>query len=262
MRRWWSALACVAVVVGAVEAFADQPPIKSEANPEATADDPNAPWDPLEGFNRKMFWFNEQLDRFVMTPVAKGWNWVAPDPVQRGVSRFFDNSQLPIVFVHDLLQAKPKAALVDAGRFLTNTVVGLAGFLDPATVWGLEDHDEDFGQTLAVWGLGPGPYLVVPAWGPSNIRDGAGALADNAWVWFVPGFYTTAARVGWAVNDRSLVLKEVDEARQASLDFYVAVRDAYGQRRRRLIADETDTKVHNEEDLYFLGGEVLENEEE
>jgi phospholipid-binding lipoprotein MlaA len=104
-----------------------------------------------------------------------------------------------------------------------------------------------------VWGTGPGPYLVVPFWGPSNVRDGTGALLDNAWSWFTPGSYVTAGRVAWAVNDRSLVLREIDEARKASLDFYVAVRDAYGQRRRRLIGDETETKVHDETDLYFPG---------
>jgi phospholipid-binding lipoprotein MlaA len=221
----------------------------------ARAGDAEAPWDPIQGFNRKMFWFNEQADRFVMTPVAKGWDWIAPDAVQRGISRFFDNSRLPVVFVNDLLQGKPADAAVDAGRFLANTTIGLVGFLDPATVWGLADHDEDFGQTLAVWGLGPGPYLVVPLWGPGNVRDGVGSLTDNAWAWFVPGFYTTAARVGWALNDRSLALDEVDEARAASLDFYAAVRDAYAQRRRRLIADEIETKVHDEDELYFPIGE-------
>jgi phospholipid-binding lipoprotein MlaA len=256
MTRWGRALALGVLALCAGRARADQVPVKAEANPAARAGDADAPWDPIEGFNRKMFWFNEQLDRWVMTPAAKGWDWVAPDAVQRSISRFFDNSQLPIVCVNDLLQGKPKAAAVDAGRFLTNTTIGLVGLLDPATEWGLADHDEDFGQTLAVWGAGPGPYLVVPVWGPSNIRDGSGALVDNAWVWFVPGWYTTAARAGWAINDRSLVLREVDEARKASLDFYVAVRDAYAQRRRRLIADEIDTRVHDEEDLYFPIGNM------
>jgi len=254
MTRWRMVRALVAggvLLAGSVRA--DQPPVKSEANPAARADDPNAPWDPIEGFNRKMFWFNDHIDLWVLTPVAKGWQWIAPAAVRRSVSRFFDNSQLPVVFVNDLLQGKPKAAAIDMGRFLTNTTIGLVGFLDPASVWGLEDHDEDFGQTFAVWGVPAGPYLVVPFWGPTNVRDGTGALIDNAWVWFTPGFYTTCGRIVWVVNDRSLVLREIDEARRASLDFYVAVRDAYGQRRRRLIADETDTKVQNETDLYFPG---------
>jgi phospholipid-binding lipoprotein MlaA len=251
--RGWAVAGVLAGLLAAVPAGADQIPIKAEANPEAAADDPRAPWDPIEGFNRKMFWFNEQLDRFVMTPVATGWDWIAPDAVQRGFSRFFDNTQLPITFVNNLLQGKPGDAAVDAGRFLTNTTIGLVGFLDVAGEWGLEDNDEDFGQTLAVWGLGAGPYLVVPFWGPTNARDGTGSLVDNIWAWFTPGFYVTAGRVAWAVNDRSLVLDEVDELRKASLDFYVAVRDAYGQRRRRQIADETDTKVHDEEDIYFPG---------
>jgi phospholipid-binding lipoprotein MlaA len=103
-----------------------------------------------------------------------------------------------------------------------------------------------------VWGVPDGPYLVVPFWGPTNVRDGAGSLVDNAWVWFTPGYYVTIGRVVWAVNDRSLVLREVDEARKASVDFYAAVRDAYGQRRRRLISDTTE-RVEDESDLYFPG---------
>jgi phospholipid-binding lipoprotein MlaA len=254
MRLWGTlgALALGALLLGGA-ARADQPPIKSEANPAARADDPNAPWDPWQGLNRKLFWFNDQLDHYALTPAAKGLTYVAPKAVRRSISRFFDNSQLPVVFVNDLLQGKPKAAAVDVGRFLTNTTIGLGGLLDPASVWGLEDHDEDFGQTFAVWGIPAGPYLVVPFWGPTTVRDGTGSLVDNAWVWFTPGYYVTIGRVVWAVNDRSLVLREIDEARKASLDFYVAVRDAYGQRRRRLINDSTETRVEDETDLYFPG---------
>ncbi|HWP64577.1 MAG TPA: VacJ family lipoprotein [Candidatus Limnocylindria bacterium] len=239
------------LVAGA--AWADQPPLESEVRPGAETGDSHAPWDPLQGFNRKMFWFNEKVDQWVLTPAATGLTYVAPEPVRRSISRFFDNTQLPLVVLHDLLQGKPKTAASDLGRFLTNTTIGLVGFLDPASVWGLEDHDEDFGQTLAVWGVPAGPYLVVPFWGPTNFRDGTGSLVDNAWVWFTPGYWVTIGRVVWAVNDRSLVLREVDEARKASLDFYAAVRDAYGQRRRRLITDATDTRVQDETDLYFPG---------
>jgi phospholipid-binding lipoprotein MlaA len=252
--RLWGTLGALALggLLLAASARADQPPIKSEANPAARAGDANAPWDPWQNFNRKMFWFNDELDHYVLTPAAKGLTYVAPQPERRSISRFFDNSQLPVVFVNDLLQGKPKAAAVDVGRFLTNTTIGLGGFLDPATVWGLEDHDEDFGQTFAVWGIPDGPYLVVPFWGPTNVRDGTGSLVDNAWVWFTPGYYVTIGRVVWAVNDRSLVLREVDEARKASVDFYSAVRDAYGQRRHRLITDTTE-RVEDESDLYFPG---------
>jgi phospholipid-binding lipoprotein MlaA len=252
--RLWGTLGTLVVgglLLGGISR-ADQTPIKSDANPAARANDPSAPWDPWQGFNRKMFWLNDQIDRFALTPAAKGLAWVAPEAVRRSLSRFFDHTQLPVVFVNDLLQGKPKDAAVDLGRFVTNTAIGLGGFLDPASVWGLADHDEDFGQTFAVWGIPDGPYLVVPFWGPLNVRDGAGALVDNAWVWFTPGYYVTIGRVVWAVNDRSLVLREVDEARAASVDFYAAVRDAYGQRRRRLINDTTE-RVDDETDLYFPG---------
>jgi phospholipid-binding lipoprotein MlaA len=251
MRGGAVALVCALALGTAATCAADEPPVAAEAGPD-TAGWPGDVWDPWEPFNRKMFWFNDRvLDRFVLAPVATGWDRVAPDPVQRSVSNFFDHTTLPLVVLHDLLQWKPKAAGVATGRFLANTLMGGVGFLDPATDWGLPDQDEDAGQTFAVWGLGPGPYVVVPFWGPTTVRDGVGQLADNAWVWFTPGFYTTGARMVAAVNERSLVLDEVDEARQASLDFYSAVRHAYGARRARQIEDREDTKVQDEDQLYF-----------
>jgi phospholipid-binding lipoprotein MlaA len=255
MRSWvriGGAAALAAAIAWGAEARADQAPLKSEVVEDAQLESSREPWDPLEGFNRAMFWFNDRLlDRWVVGPVSEGWDWVAPDPVQRSISRFFDHTTLPLVMVHNVLQGKPKAAAQDFGRLLANTFLGGVGFLDPASDWGLPDHDEDAGQTLAVWGVPMGPYVVVPFWGSTSFRDGTGQLIDNAWVWFTPGFYTTAARVVWAVNDRSLVTREVEEARAASLDFYSAVRHAYGERRARLVADAEDTSVSNAEDLYF-----------
>jgi phospholipid-binding lipoprotein MlaA len=243
----------ITIVLGTATAgLCDQPPIKSEARPGHDGFTGDV-WDPWEPFNRKMFWFNDRvLNRFVLEPVGGAWDWVAPDPVQRSISQFFDHTTLPLVALHDLLQWKPTSAGLTFTRFLANTLMGGVGFLDPATDWGLPDHDEDAGQTLAVWGVGPGPYLVIPFWGSTSVRDGMGQLADNAWVWFTPGFYTTGARVVWAVNDYSMVIDDVKEARDTSLDFYSAVRHAYGARRARLVADQADTKVQDEDELYFI----------
>lgn len=134
--------------------------------------------DPIEGFNRKIFWFNDKVDVYVLEPVAKGWDFVAPDPVQKGVSNFFYNIRFPIYLINNVLQGKPIDAGKDIGRFAVNTTVGVLGFMDPATGWGMPRDNEDFGQTLGVWGLGAGPYLVVPLLGPSSLRDAPGKLVD------------------------------------------------------------------------------------
>jgi phospholipid-binding lipoprotein MlaA len=203
--------------------------------------------------NRGIFWFNEQVDRWALEPVATAWDFVLPDRVQTSVRNVLRNSTFPIRTTNSLLQGKPKLAAVDFARFAVNTTVGVAGIFDPATRFGLEHHDEDFGQTLGVWGVPSGPYLVLPLLGPSSIRDGAGLAVDSAarvWPWFAPFYVSMSVAVGTAVNERSLVLDEVDEARAASLDFYAAVRSAYLQRRRAQVADDEST-VEDEDDLYF-----------
>jgi phospholipid-binding lipoprotein MlaA len=211
-------------------------------------------WDPWEGFNRKMFWFNEKLDIYVLEPVGKGWNWMLPDPVQRAIRRSLLNFREPWVMTNDVLQGKIVEGGTDLARFLTNTTIGVAGIFDVAGRWGLERNDEDFGQTLGVWGLGPGPYLVMPLLGPLNIRDGVGYGVDAAgrvWPFFAPFLVSAGVTTLDTVNSRSLILDEVDEARQASLDFYVGVRNAYGQRRRQQIADSREVDTYDPEDLYF-----------
>lgn len=130
--------------------------------------------DPLENYNRAMTRFNIQFDEWVLAPTARGYRRVVPGPVRGGIGNFFRNLREPYVMVNDLLQGKPGAAGRDAGRFIINTTLGFAGFADVATDLGFERNDEDFGQTLAVWRVPPGPHLVLPLFGPSNIRDGFG----------------------------------------------------------------------------------------
>src|SRR5262249_45832272 len=139
---------------------------------------------------------NESVDRHVAKPVAKAYKKVTPHFVQTGISNFLDNLNYPVVLVNDLLQAKFKATLNDTGRLLLNTTVGLAGLLDPATDAGLDKNDEDFGQTLGRWGLRPGPYLMLPFLGPSDIRDGIGKYADT---YPNPARYAKDSRVRWGV---------------------------------------------------------------
>lgn len=225
----------------------------AHATPEADEPGVARDADPLETMNRGIFWFNEQVDRWALKPVATAWDFVLPDRVQTSIRNVFDNAALPINLGNNLLQGKPKAAGITVARFAVNTTVGVAGLFDPAAHWGLEPHVEDFGQTLGVWGVPPGPYLVLPLLGPSTVRDGGGLAVDSlsrVWPWFAPFYVSMGVAVGNAVNERSLVLEEVAQARAASLDFYAAVRQAYLERRRRLISD-AKAPVEDENDLYF-----------
>jgi len=208
--------------------------------------------DPWEGLNRKIFWFDDQVDRHALEPVARGWAWLAPTRVRTSVSNFFDNLRFPIVVTNDVLQGKLDEAGVETGRFIVNTTAGIFGFFDPASGWKLPRHDEDFGQTLGVWGVPAGPYLVLPFLGPSTVRDAAGLGVDTGLAvtpWFVDSWILIAARVGQSINDRSLVIQEVREARRTALDYYVFVRNAYLQRRRAQVSDR-EPGAMEEEELY------------
>jgi phospholipid-binding lipoprotein MlaA len=214
--------------------------------------------DPLQGFNRKIFWFNDRVDTWVLEPVARGYDHVTPDAVQRSVSNFFTNLRFPIVTLNDLLQGKVVDGGVDVGRFLVNTTVGVLGFFDPATGWHLPRHDEDFGQTLGVWGVPPGPYLVLPLLGPSSPRDALGLGVDTATsvqTWFVDWWILAAARVFDTVNARAQALDTVKQIKEASVDYYVAVRNGYAQRRAALVNDEAVPSEQTQDELYFPDNE-------
>ena len=210
--------------------------------------------DPWEGFNRTMFSFNDGLDRWVLEPVAKGYDFITPDPLEQCISNFFRNLQVPIQSVNGFLQGKPVNGVSDIGRFTVNTTIGLAGFLDPATYFGLVKHEEDFGQTLGVWGVPNGPYLVIPGLGPSTVRDTGGLVVDSM---MHPGWYyldaavTVGSRVFDTINSRALVLEDVQNARNAALDFYSFVRNGYLQRRRALLLDEKDATRETDDSLYY-----------
>jgi phospholipid-binding lipoprotein MlaA len=207
--------------------------------------------DPIEPLNRKLFWFNERVDDYILAPVATGWDKVLPDRAQTCVANFTDNLRFPVNFFNDLLQGKPMASVKDVGRFFVNSTAGLLGLFDPAKDLNMPTHYEDFGQTLGVWGVPPGPYLVAPLWGSLNPRDLVGRFADvplSVLPLFVGRVVTLPLTVVDVVNTRSLLLEEVKNAREGSLDYYVFIRDAYGQRRQALI---NDTTVRREEDTYY-----------
>ncbi len=146
------------------------------AQPEPMTDER----DPFESVNRSMWTFNyDYLDAYLLKPATKGYMAVVPKPARTGLSNMVNNLSEPANFLNGLLQGKPKSSAVSAGRFLLNSTVGVVGLFDVATSAGLEVKEEDFGQTLGVWGVGHGPFLMIPARGPSTVRNLTGDLVDN-----------------------------------------------------------------------------------
>jgi phospholipid-binding lipoprotein MlaA len=197
------------------------------------------PHDPLERMNRATFRFNHGLDRRVVRPVAKGYMKAVPHPVRMGISNVLSNAGYTRTIVNDLLQAKLKAFAGDTGRFLMNSVAGIGGILDPATAANLPKNDEDFGQTLGRWGIGPGPYLVLPVLGPSTVRDTVGLypdwktdlknLPEDTWV--------NLSLDGLSLLGRRVELLGPDEAIENAYDPYAFVRNAYLQHREFEVHD-------------------------
>lgn len=221
------------------------PAVASEAAPAATSEaeptlaaalehnDPRPSYDPWEGFNRAMFGVHRAVDNAVLEPVARGYRAVTPEPFRGGVRNFLRNLNAPVIFANDLLQGEFKRAGSTAGRFAINTTIGIAGVFDPATSVGLERHDEDFGQTLAVWGVPSGPYLFIPLLGPTNIRDGAGRGVDVAldpitWSDFdeIDTFRATRTVLG-ALSAREGLLDQIDAIESQGGDLYITYRSAY-----------------------------------
>lgn len=195
------------------------------------------PEDPWEGFNRRVFVFNDVLDRYALKPVATGYRTVTPDPVQTGVGNFFSNLGEIRTAINSLLQGKPANAGLATSRFLINSTVGIGGLLDYATLMEINASDEDFGQTLAVWGWEDSRYLVLPLLGPSTLRDTTGLPADMA---AYPTTYVEddATRLGLrALNIVDIRAGLLDQEKLISGDRYRFIRDAFLQRRQFEIND-------------------------
>ena len=198
------------------------------------------PEDPFEPFNRGVYQFNETVDKAIIKPVAKGYNAVMPPPGKMIVSNFFSNLDDVVVAINDLLQFKVVRAISDGGRIVVNSTIGLYGLVDVASQVGLEKHNEDFGQTLGRWGVGSGPYLVIPFFGPSSIRDGVGLYADIRTGVLRRFKYVDTRNQLYAtsvVSKRSDLLSKEKVLDEAMIDRYSFVRDAYLQRRKNLIYD-------------------------
>jgi phospholipid-binding lipoprotein MlaA len=210
------------------------------ADPVVPADGVLEEYDPWEPFNEKMFTFNYNLDRYVLKPVAKGYNFVVPDRVQQMIDSGFDNLQVVPRVVNNLLQGRPLGATAELGRFLINSTLGIGGLFDIAKQeFNLQKTRADFGQTLGIWGVGPGPFLILPLMPPFTVREGIGSGVDGAmdplsyvlpFIWARLGM-----RLGNMINDRSLNLDLYQGFEETTVDLYSAVRNGYLQRRENMI---------------------------
>lgn len=190
--------------------------------------------DPYEGFNRSMYGFNMKVDKYLLKPVADGYKWVTPNFMQTGVTNFFTNLKGINVVLNDVFQGKFEQSARDVGRFTTNSTIGLFGLFDVASDFGLENNVEDFGQTLAVWGVDQGPYLVLPLFGPTTLRDGSGVIFDKA---ANPGTYVPGTGIVEGINDRANAEGALNFIDEAALDPYVFTRESFLQYRKNLVND-------------------------
>ena len=230
-----------------VASDADQVNTDSEDFDTTTVEDEI--YDPFEPVNRAIFSFNNVADRIVLEPIAKGYKKL-PSPLQSGINNFLSNLRAPLVVVNQLLQGQGENAIQSSGRFIVNSTVGVFGLFDVAEKIGIEEKEEDYGQTLATWGVGDGFYIVLPLFGPSNLRDTSGMvltmLTDpiNAYAvnegeaWLVP--MRTAVN---AVDTRSQIIDEVNALRDNSVDYYAAVRSSYYQNRKAAINNVDDSEL-------------------
>ena len=214
----------------------------------------NNPRDPLEPINRAVYKFNDTLDKIVMKPVATVYREVLPDIVRTGVTNFFNNLYDILTALNNLLQGKIVDAASDVGRIAVNTTIGLAGLIDLATEFGLEKHKEDFGQTLGRWGIGDGPYLQIPFFGPSSFRDALGAFVDFKvdpiyWIWRNDMATRNSMWGLYFVNLRASLLDSTKILDEAALDPYEFQRDAYLQRRRNLVYDGNPPPQKEEDEM-------------
>ncbi len=213
------------------------------AAPAEEASNEAPDYDPWQPFNERTFAFNYRvLDRFIMKPLGRAWDWVLPDPVQRSLDNAFRNLEMPRRCVNHLLQARPRDAGEEVGRFVVNTTAGVAGLFDVAGRLGLHGSDADTGQTLGVWGIGPGPYVVLPFLPPLTVRDGIGYGVDGAldpvgYIVPVPLAVSLSLTAVRRVNDRSLQPVAFENVEETVIDLYSAVRNAYLQRRRGAVLD-------------------------
>lgn len=236
-------LTCSLVFVQADDSFGD------EFEDEFTQKEQNSSWDPLKGYNIQMTKFNDFVYMNIMGPVAKGYKKVVSKPVREGVSNVFHNVQFPVRLTNNLLQLKFKNSIEETARFVINSTYGLAGFIDLAKKeGGLKPHNEDLGQTLGFYGVSDDLHIVLPLWGPSNLRDTIGKIGDN---FLNPLVYAHSHEVDIleddapyylinvysTINEYSLQVDKYEALRKDAVDLYPLLKNVYDQRRKKLIKE-------------------------
>jgi phospholipid-binding lipoprotein MlaA len=221
--------------------------------------------DPIEPVNRAVFQVNRVLDGLILEPAARIYRMVTPQFMRTGVTNFLANLRTPVVFINDLLQGEPKRAELTLGRFMFNTIMGLGGLIDVGGMLGMpERHSEDFGQTLAVYGVGDGPYLMLPFLGPSSLRDASGRVVDLAFdpltvlgaagvgIFIEPTEFGMARTGTEALSFREQNIENIEELRRTSIDEYAAVRTFYRQFRDNEIRNGAPADLDDiyDEELY------------
>ena len=201
-------------------------------------------YDPLENANRATFAFNNFSDQYLLEPIAKGYRFITPKPLRTMISNFLRNLNSPVIIGNELLQGDIQGAGNATGRMVINTLAGFGGIFDFASEGGIEHQPEDFGQTLAVWGLDDGLYLMLPLLGPSSLRDATGRVVDSyadplrIYLFNTGEEHLHYTRVGAnVVSKREELIEVINDLRRNSFDYYAAVRSAYYQRRQTLIND-------------------------
>jgi len=201
--------------------------------------------DDIEGSNRLTFGFNEGFYQYLADPIATGFAWLVPEPGRRAVFRFFANLESPVLFVNDVLQLAPLDATKTTSRFVINTTVGIVGLFDVAGAVGIERHETDFGETLAVWGTPSGSYVVIPILGPSTARDTFGEIVDavlQPTSWFLSPGQQVLIRTSNGLSAYDVERERLDALRATSVDFYAAIRGAYLMDRDARVAKRRETR--------------------
>jgi len=205
--------------------------------------------DPFNSYNRKITSFNDGVFEYVLMPISKGYDKVMPDEVQNSIANFFENIVFPIRLANNLLQGKVQNSIEETGRFIINTTIGIVGFFDPAkSYFKLEAHKEDFGQTLGYWGVGAGPHIVLPFFGPSNLRDTVSiypnSLLNPSIYYHHRGYNLTKnskhslyVKAFQKVNESSIQWQRYEKIREDAVDLYPYLRDAYEQYRQKQIEE-------------------------
>ena len=211
-----------------------------------------AEYDPFEPLNRSMYTINDTFDRYTLRPIARGYKAVMPEFARRGVTNFSRNLATPRSALNNFLQGKPGPGFTDLGRFLINSTFGIAGFVDIASAEGIPEYDEDFGQTLAVWGLPEGPYLFIPILGPNTLLD-AVTIPVDIYSDLLIHYDNSSVRdkvYGLRVIDLRMRLLTADTLLEDSKDPYLTLRESYLQNRRFQVFDGNPPDTEEEEDLF------------